>query len=133
MSNLFPDTQPEAEAVLIRLLREAPPWRKLAMVWQMNAAVKTMMLSGLRERFPKETPEMLQRRLAELLLGEELAQKVYGPLSEDLGNEISDRQWRDILGVLKVQAGRLDMDYLRKWAAELQVADLLQRALKESE
>ncbi len=50
-----------------------------------------------------------------------------------LGNEISDRQWRDILGVLKVQAGRLDVDYLRKWAAELDVADLLQRALKESE
>ena len=50
-----------------------------------------------------------------------------------LGNEISDRQWRDILGVLKVQAGRLDVDYLHKWAAELNVADLLQRALKESE
>jgi hypothetical protein len=28
MSNLFPDTHPEAEAVLIHLLREAPPWRK---------------------------------------------------------------------------------------------------------
>jgi hypothetical protein len=82
MSNLFPDTRPEAEAVLIRLLREAPPWRKLEMVWQMNAAVKTMMLSGLRGRFPKETPEMLQRRLADLLLGEELAQKVYGPLED---------------------------------------------------
>jgi len=50
-----------------------------------------------------------------------------------LGNEISDRQWRDILGVLKVQAGRLDMDYLHKWAAELNVADLLQRALSESQ
>lgn len=50
-----------------------------------------------------------------------------------LGNEISDRQWRDILGVLKVQAGRLDMDYLHKWAAELNVSDLLERALKESE
>ncbi len=50
-----------------------------------------------------------------------------------LGYEISDRQWRDILGVLKVQAGRLDLDYLRHWAAELKVADLLQRALKESE
>lgn len=49
-----------------------------------------------------------------------------------LGNEISDQQWRDILGVLKVQAGRLDIDYLHKWAAELNVADLLQRAMKES-
>ena len=49
------------------------------------------------------------------------------------GGEISDRQWRDILGVLKVQAGRLDLDYLQKWAAELNVANLLQRALKESE
>ena len=50
-----------------------------------------------------------------------------------LGNEISDRQWRDILGVLKVQTGRLDLDYLHKWATELRVSDLLQRALKESE
>ena len=49
------------------------------------------------------------------------------------GGEVSDRQWRDILGVLKVQAGRLDLDYLQKWAVELNVADLLQRALKESE
>jgi hypothetical protein len=31
MSTLFPDTRPEAEAVLIRLQREAPPWRKLEM------------------------------------------------------------------------------------------------------
>jgi hypothetical protein len=50
-----------------------------------------------------------------------------------LGNEISDRQWRDILGVLKVQAGRLDLEYMHKWAVGLNVADLLQRALKESE
>ena len=50
-----------------------------------------------------------------------------------LGNEISDRQWRDVLGVLKVQAGRLDLDYLRKWAAQLNVSDLLQLALKDSE
>jgi hypothetical protein len=48
-----------------------------------------------------------------------------------MGGEVSDRQWRDILGVLKVQAGRLDLEYLRKWAANLSVADLLERALKD--
>jgi hypothetical protein len=48
-----------------------------------------------------------------------------------LGGEVSDRQWRDILGVLKVQAGRLDLDYLNEWAVELNVLDLLKRALIE--
>jgi hypothetical protein len=83
MSTLYPDTRPEAEEVLIRLLREAAPWRKLEMVGQMNETVKTMMHSGLRERFPKDTPEMIQRRMADLLLGVELALKVYGPLPEE--------------------------------------------------
>jgi hypothetical protein len=48
-----------------------------------------------------------------------------------LGGEVSDRQWRDVLGVLKVQAGRLDLDYLSVWADNLNVEDLLKRALKE--
>lgn len=49
-----------------------------------------------------------------------------------MGGEVSDRQWRDILGVLKTRAGELDLDYLRKWAIELKVNDLLERALNES-
>ena len=49
-----------------------------------------------------------------------------------LGGEVSDRQWRDILGVLKVRAGELDLAYLRRWAGELQVGDLLERALREA-
>jgi hypothetical protein len=49
-----------------------------------------------------------------------------------LGNETSDQQWGDVLGVLKVQAGRLDDAYLDHWAAELGVVDLLQRARQES-
>ena len=47
--------------------------------------------------------------------------------------EVSDRQWRDILGVLKTRAGELDLAYLRKWAIELKIVDLLDRALKEAE
>jgi hypothetical protein len=49
-----------------------------------------------------------------------------------MGGEISERQWRDVLGILKIQEGNLDLDYLRHWAKELKVADLLKRALIES-
>lgn len=48
------------------------------------------------------------------------------------GAEVSERQWRDILGVLKTRAGELDLTYLRQWALELHVADLLERALREA-
>ena len=84
---LFPDTRPEAEAVLIRLLRQAPPWRKLIMVGQLNQAVRTLALSGLRTRHPEATPQELRRRLADLLLGPDLAAQVYGPLG---GQEVPD-------------------------------------------
>jgi hypothetical protein len=47
-----------------------------------------------------------------------------------MGGETSDRQWRDILGILKTRAGEIDLDYLKKWAIDLEVADLLERALK---
>ena len=83
---LFPDTRPEAEAVLIGLLRQAPPWRKLHMVGQLNQTVRTLALSGLRARHPDATSQELRRRLADLLLGPDLAAQVYGPLGgqEDL-------------------------------------------------
>lgn len=47
-----------------------------------------------------------------------------------LGTEVSDRQWSDVLGVIRTQGDRLDVDYLRRWAPELGVADLLERALQ---
>jgi len=48
------------------------------------------------------------------------------------GNEVSGQQWRDVLGVLKVKAGRLDYDYLKHWAARLAVSDLLEKALDDA-
>jgi hypothetical protein len=47
------------------------------------------------------------------------------------GDEVSDRQWRDILGVLAVQGERLDLTYMHRWADSLGVSDLLGRAVAE--
>ncbi len=49
-----------------------------------------------------------------------------------MGGEVLERQWRDVLGVLKVQAGALDVDYMERMARLIQVEDLLDRALKEA-
>jgi hypothetical protein len=50
----------------------------------------------------------------------------------NMGGGVSERQWGDVLGVLKVQGSRLDLDYLRHWAAEIGVAGLLEQALEEA-
>ena len=47
------------------------------------------------------------------------------------GGEVSDQQWRDVLGVVKMQGAQLDLEYLRKWAAQLRVDDLLDRVLND--
>ena len=49
------------------------------------------------------------------------------------GGEVSDRQWRDILGIVRTQGPRLDRDYLTKYAPVLAVSDLLTRALREDD
>ncbi|HZL98979.1 MAG TPA: hypothetical protein VFD43_01900 [Planctomycetota bacterium] len=48
------------------------------------------------------------------------------------GGGVSDQQWRDVLGVLKVQSGRLDLDFIRRMSAALGVSELLDRALVQS-
>jgi len=50
-----------------------------------------------------------------------------------MGGQVSERQWRDVLGVLRVQGERLDRDYLHRWAAALGVSDLLEKALRQAE
>jgi hypothetical protein len=80
-------------------------------------------------------------RRVEQVFGNDPEQKAFVCTAEDiilaklewyrLGGEVSDRQWRDILGILGLQSGRLDMDYLEQWAKALNVSDLLNRALRE--
>ena len=46
------------------------------------------------------------------------------------GDEVSERPWSDIVTVVGVQGDRPDRAYLRRWAPELGVAGLLERALR---
>jgi hypothetical protein len=49
-----------------------------------------------------------------------------------LGQGVSDQQWNDVLGVLKIQGDDLDTVYLRTWADDMGVGDLLDRAFDEA-
>ena len=80
MRTQSPDASPEAERVLIELLRRTPTWQKLRMVEEANRSVRDLLIAGLRERFPQDPPEVLRRRFADLWLGPELAAAAYGPL-----------------------------------------------------
>jgi len=44
----------------------------------------------------------------------------------------SERQWKDVLGVIKVQHARLDMEYMQTWAETLGLTDLLLQALQDA-
>jgi hypothetical protein len=91
---------------------------------------------------PKGSPfdeKQLERRMLKSV--PDTDRKVYVASAEDTilakldwyrrGNEVSDQQWRDVVNVIKVQGDRLDLEYLKEWAAELNVSDLLDQALNE--
>lgn len=90
MTMLFPDTSPTAQRVLIDGLRSLPPWRKLRMMAEMNAAVHQLAMVGLRERYPDADDAELCRGLAELLLGAPLAAVAYGPLASRADTGVPD-------------------------------------------
>jgi hypothetical protein len=92
---------------------------------------------------PQDTPfarENMRRRIA--IEVPEIGRTLYVCSPEDIvlhkllwyaaGSGVSDRQWYDLQGVLRLQAQGLDLAYLRYWGAVLGVGALLQRALDEA-
>lgn len=80
MSGLWSDTHPDVERLQLDRLRQMPAWRKMALMADMSESLRVLALAGLWQRYPDDSPSERQRRLADLLLGPELAARVYGPL-----------------------------------------------------
>jgi len=86
--------------------------------------------------------EALSRRRQVLLFEGEDSLRCYLASPEDIilsklewyknGGRVSERQWLDVQGVMKVQGRRLDKAYLKKWAPTLRLSELLDSALLEA-
>jgi hypothetical protein len=77
MNGYYSDTHPEIEQMQIKLIRQMHSWEKFAAIDDLNEMVKTFALSGIRQRHPEATAAQLHRMLADILLGQDLAKKVY--------------------------------------------------------
>jgi len=77
MTTLYSDTHPKMEALQIELIRRMPAWKKISIVDGLNETVKVLAVNGIKQRHPDATHEQIRRLLADLILGVELARKVY--------------------------------------------------------
>ena len=77
MGALYSDTSPKVEQLQVELIRRMPAWKKLALVDDLNETVKAFAITGIKQRHPQAAPERIRRLLADLMLGPELASRVY--------------------------------------------------------
>lgn len=76
------DTALWAEELQFKFFREAPAWRKLEMAGELTRGMLVLAETGLKNRNPGASPQEVRRLLADMLLGPDLAARVYGPLEE---------------------------------------------------
>jgi len=78
MKTLSRDTSPEAETVLLELLRQAPVWKRLQMVDQMHETLRLLTMADLRRCYPNADENEIKRRLAARLLSRADVIAAYG-------------------------------------------------------
>ena len=110
MSPLFEDTPAEVETLYVEHLRRIPPWRKLEILTQMNSLAVDLAMSGLRQRHPHASEAELRRRLADLLLEPELAERVRAYPTNMGRNDVSEP--KDVLWLVVETLERLGISYL---------------------
>ena len=77
MSPYYSDTNPKIERMQFEIIRKMPTWKKFAAVDDLNETVKALATSGIKQRHPDASQKQIQRMLADIMLGPELASKVY--------------------------------------------------------
>ena len=73
------DTSDDAAEAQYRVMRAMSPSRKVALVDDANRTARRLALAGIQMRCPDASDEERSRQLIELLLGEELARRAFGP------------------------------------------------------
>ena len=84
----------------------------------------------------------IQRRVRDTFEDDDVQTEYYFSSPEDViisklkwyesGGKVSERQWHDVIGVMKVQGNSLDTKYLQKWANQLGVYELLKIAYSDA-
>lgn len=85
MKPLFPDTTPEAEAILLEGYRKMPTWRKLQCVVDLNLSLKALQLADIKTKHPNADEYELKMRLASRWLEPELMKEAFGWDVEEKG------------------------------------------------
>lgn len=85
----------------------------------------------------------LERKIKDTLEDDDIKTEFYFSSPEDiiisklqwyeLGGKVSERQWLDVIGVIKVQGDSLDKNYLQVWAEKLGILKLLKNAFNDAE
>ena len=128
---LGPDFEVDAPS-LVEAVRRKSSWN----IFHLPSVTKIDLF--VRKTSPFDTVEFERRRHTEILPGTSIFLKT--PEDSVLrkllwfrqGGEVSSSQWRDVVEVLRVSCESVDRAYLDRWAAEIQVQDLLQRAMNEA-
>ena len=76
---LLSDTDPKIRARQLEMLRRLTPERRLEITFDLCQMVRDLAREGVRMRYPNATEAQQKRHFADVILGPELAMKVYGP------------------------------------------------------
>lgn len=78
MKPLSKDTSPEAQQEIYQLLREAPPSKRIGLIFDLIETTRLLMLSGLRQRFPDADSDEIRRRFISKVLPRAAVIEAYG-------------------------------------------------------